>query len=91
MPGEAALREAWVINRDGTDPRVVYSFERLEWGKAAWSPDGRQIVCWYMDGDKEKGLFINADGSGEPKMIEKMDRMPWPWLPNFWPQWGGGE
>ena len=87
MPGETALREAWVINRDGTDPHMVHSFERpLEPWEVAWSPDGRQIVCWYGDGDKEQGLLINADGGGEPKMIHEM---PWSWLPNFWPQWGG--
>ena len=87
MPGETALREAWVINRDGTDPHMVHSFERpLEPWEVAWSPDGRQIVCWYGDGDKEQGLLINADGGGEPKMIPQM---PWSWLPNLWPQAGG--
>jgi serine/threonine protein kinase/Tol biopolymer transport system component len=87
-PDKSALREIQVINRDGTDHRVVHSFERLEWGNIAWNPDGRQIACWYGDGSKEEGLLINADGSGEPK---RMDRMPWSWLPNFWPQWSEGE
>jgi Tol biopolymer transport system component len=88
-PGETAPREIWVINRDGTDPRVVYSFEQpLEPWEVAWSPGGRQIACWYGGDGKDKGLLVNADGSGEPKMI---DRMPWLWLPHFWPQWGGGE
>jgi ABC-type branched-subunit amino acid transport system substrate-binding protein len=89
-PGETAPREIWVINRDGTDPRVVYSFEQpLEPWEVAWSPGGRQIACWYGEDGKDKGLLINADGSGEPKMIEGMDRMPWSWLPHFWPRWGG--
>jgi ABC-type branched-subunit amino acid transport system substrate-binding protein len=71
---------------------VVYSFERVEWlGEVAWSPDGQRIACWYGEDGKEKGLLINADGSGEPQIIEGMDRMPWSWLPNFWPQWGGEE
>jgi len=85
-PGETTPREIWVVNRDSTDAHVVRSFERLEWGEVAWSPDGRRIACWYGDADKKKGLLINADGSGEPQMI---DKMPWSWLPNFRPQWGG--
>ena len=87
---ETAPREIWVINRDGTDPRVVYSFKRpLDWWDVAWSPDGRRIACLYGEGGKTKGLLIKADGSGEPELIEREDRMPWSWLPNFWPQWGG--
>jgi len=85
--GETAPREVWVVNRDGTDPRVVYSFERpLELWEVAWNPDGRQIACWFDDDGKVKALLINADGSGEPKRV---DRVPWSWLPNFWPPWGG--
>jgi Tol biopolymer transport system component len=84
---DTAPPEVWVINRDGTDARVVYSFERpLELWEVAWSPDGQRIACWYEEDGKGKGLLINADGSGEPKVI---DEMPWAWLPNFWPQWGG--
>jgi ABC-type branched-subunit amino acid transport system substrate-binding protein/Tol biopolymer transport system component len=84
---DVTLSEIWVINRDGTDPRVVYSFEQPpEWVGVAWNPDGRQIACWYQDTGGEKGFLINADGSGEQKMIGEM---PWSWHPNFWPQWGG--
>jgi ABC-type branched-subunit amino acid transport system substrate-binding protein len=68
---------------------MVYSFEQpLKWMDVAWNPDGRQIACSYDDGSGRKALLINADGSSEPKMI---DEMPWSWLPNFWPQWSGGE
>ncbi|TEU10117.1 MAG: hypothetical protein E3J21_27165 [Anaerolineales bacterium] len=81
------LSEVWVVNRDGSDPHTVHSFGRaLDWGGVAWSPGGRQIGCWYGEGDKEWGLLINADGSGEPEMIKEI---PWSWLPNFWPQWWG--
>ena len=88
-PGEAAPAEVWIVNRDGTDPHAVYSFEQpLEWGTVTWNPDGWQIACWYQDSGGEKGLLLNADGSGEPNMI---DEMPWSWFPHFWPQWGGKE
>ena len=84
-PGEeTAHYEVWVVNRDGSDPRVVYSFEQLlKWMDVAWSPDGQQIACSYDDRDGREALLINADGSGEPKVI---DETPWSWLPNFWPQ-----
>jgi len=87
-PGEETAHwEVWGVNRDGTNARMVYPFEQpLRWMEAAWSPDGRQIACWYNEGGKMKGLLVNADGSGEPKVI---DEMPWSWLPNFWPQWEG--
>jgi serine/threonine protein kinase/Tol biopolymer transport system component len=85
----APNHEVWVVNRDGTDPQVVHSFERpLEPHEVAWSPDGRRVACWLGDGGELKALLINADGSGEPQVIEG-DRIPWFWLPNFWPQWGG--
>jgi Tol biopolymer transport system component len=82
-------REIWVINRDGTAPQVVYSFERpLDWVDGAWSPDGQQMACRYWDGSEHRALLINTDGSGEPKVI---DEIPWSWFRNFWPPWSGGE
>ena len=87
---EGMLPDIWTVNRDGTDPRVVHSFERSqEPGEVAWNPDGRQIACWYGENGKSKTLLINADGSGEPKTVERKDERLRPWLPSFWPQWGG--
>jgi serine/threonine protein kinase/Tol biopolymer transport system component len=91
-PAEKAFPEIWVVNRDGTEPRVVYSFEQpSEWVETAWSPDGLQIACWYDEGGRAKALLINADGSGEPQFIERDEEMPWSWRNNFWPPWGGEE
>jgi Tol biopolymer transport system component len=92
-PGpDGVLREIWVVNRDGTDPRVVYSFERSEpsltGGRLAWGPDGRRIACWYWDRGVRKALVIGVDGSDKPKMIERADDMPWSWRSDFWPRWG---
>ncbi len=84
---KTAPSEVWVVNQDGTNPRVIYSFKWTpNWMYVAWSPDGRQIACWYREGDQERGLLINTDGSGEPQVI---DKTPLSWRPNFWPQWGG--
>jgi Tol biopolymer transport system component len=89
--GKIGPREIWVVNSDGTDPHVVYSFEQpLEWVDVGWSPDGRQIFCRCWDSSGEKDLLINADGSGGSKIIEKdMAQKLRSWLSNFWPQWGG--
>jgi DNA-binding SARP family transcriptional activator len=88
--GAFLLDEVWIINRDGTAPRAVYPLEESRGGAGAlaWSPDGRQIVCHYIEFDEEKVLLINADGSGEAQV---KNEMPWPWFANFWPQWGRGE
>jgi Tol biopolymer transport system component len=91
-PGaETARREIWVVNRDGSDPRTVYTFAQpTEWVQVAWSPDGRQIACWYRESGEEKALLINADGSGEPQPMER-DKIPRSWFPDFWPPWGGTQ
>lgn len=83
--------EVWIINRDGTAPQEVYAFEQpLDSGTLTWSPDGQQIVCVYVYAheNEEKAFIINADGSGEPQM---MDKIPWSWFLNFWPQWSEAE
>ena len=80
--------EIWVVNRDGTAPRAVHSFERSqEPGEVTWNPDGRQIACWYSESGKDKTLLINADGSAEPQTIEGKENQLRSWLPNSWPQW----
>ncbi|MFC1975121.1 protein kinase [Chloroflexota bacterium] len=92
---EIASREIWVVNDDGTDPQVVYSFEPgwELWGMVAWSPDARQIIyLYYEDDGQEKVLLINADGGGEPELLEEhmIENLEvWLWLPYFWPRWGG--
>lgn len=82
-------REVWVVNHDGTNPHLVHSFDRpLEGMDLAWNPDGRQIACLFGKGGEEKGLLINADGSGEKTVEKDMMKKLRSWLPNFWPQWG---
>jgi Tol biopolymer transport system component len=89
-PGvEKAPFDVWVVNRDGSDPRKVYAFERpLKWVATAWSPDGRQIACWYEEDNMVKALLLNADGSGQPQEVKESE-IPWSWQPDFWPPWGG--
>ena len=93
-PGPSgALREIWVVNRDGANHRVVYSFEpsepSLTGGRLAWGPDGQRIACWYWEGEVGKAMIVSVDGGDEPKVIEQADDMPWSWRSDFWPRWGG--
>ncbi len=87
VPGDQAInRTIWVINRDGTGRKVIRSFEQpVEWGNLAWSPDGQHIVFWYEAGGQGQGLLINAEGRGEPEVIERYEEMPWPWFSWHWP------
>jgi hypothetical protein len=76
-----------VINRDGTNPRVVYSLSpQPKSAEVLWSDDGQKILCLYgYEGKEMQFLLINASGTGEPSTL---DTLPYWWNTNFWPQWG---
>lgn len=79
-------RGIWVINRDGSDPHEVYTFERRpERGWGVWSPDGRQILSCYEEDGEWPCILVNADGSGE---AQRVDWDPYWWSASFWPRWG---
>jgi DNA-binding SARP family transcriptional activator len=82
--------EVWVINRDGTDSRAVYSFDpRPKSAAVLWSADGQAILCVYeYKGGETQFFLVNASGAGEAGTL---DRLPYWWHPNFWPQWGREE
>ena len=83
--------EIWMINRDGTDPKMVHSFEQPLVGESlTWDPQGEHIACHcVLDGGENRNLLFYADGvSGEPLRI---DLLPHLWFPYFWPQWGEVE
>ena len=87
----SVLPEIWVVNRDGSDPRLVYGFEHPleDWAGWGWSPDGRQIAAEYQVDGRWGCLIARADGSGEAQRTD--EGCPAPWCPAFWPRWGGGE
>ena len=82
----APFKKVWIINRDGTAPQAVHAFERRpDHATVYWSHDGRDIVCEHTyDGEGTRLLLINADGIGEPYLI---DELPFWWMPDHWPQW----
>jgi len=82
--------EVWVVNRDGSDPRLLYSPERPTGAEVrlAWSPDGQQVGCFFLSESGGGGLLIDADGGGEPQAVEEA---PVWWFPDHWPLWGEAE
>jgi len=82
----ALFEKVWVINRDGIAPQVVHVFERRpDYATVYWTHDGQEIVCAHTyDGEGTRLLLINADGVGEPHLI---DELPFWWMPDYWPQW----
>ena len=56
--------ELFVVNADGTDPRLVTEIGALlgdVTASAAWSPDGEHLISATPDGDL---IEVRADGSG---------------------------
>ena len=84
--------EIWIVNRDGSDLRLIYAFEhpRDDVGEMAWSPNGQRIAAGYKENGKDALLFINTDGSGAAQQAD-VDSYPQSWFPRFWPRWAGGE
>ena len=82
--------EVWVVNRDGSDPRLLYSLDRPTNAEVrlAWSPDGQQVGCFFLSRSESNGLLIDADGGGEPQAVEEV---PVWWFPDHWPLWGEAE
>jgi Tol biopolymer transport system component len=89
---KATQGELWLIDRDGGNPHVVYTLERMLWPwMTLWSPDGRQVGFWYHENDQSHIVLINADGSGEPQLINDQtvidQKRLGHWLSPYWPQW----
>jgi Tol biopolymer transport system component/predicted Ser/Thr protein kinase len=90
---ETVPYQVFVLDPGETVPRLIQAFDRSqEPHSMSWSRDGRQLALWFGEPDQEEVFLINADGSGEPKLMDEhlmeAERV-WTWLPFFWPQWGG--
>jgi TolB protein len=65
--GDGQKASVWIINRDGSQPRVVYD---SGWDPT-WSPDGKQLLFASYDANKTIQLFtINLDGSGLKQLTQ---------------------
>lgn len=79
-------REVWVISRDGTTvtpvASLVHNNNRCLDALAAFNPEGTQVA--YKGADC-KSWLVNADGSGQPKLLAVI---PASWTASVFPQWG---
>jgi DNA-binding SARP family transcriptional activator len=87
-PGsETSPNTIWVTQRDGSNPRVLYTFERPVLGcQIGWSPDGRYVACLcHYSREEEANLLLDASGGSAPQSTEVV--LP-SWFSNYWPRWG---
>jgi len=61
-PNHELRAQLWVINADGSDPRVVLEAPSL--GSPAWSPDSSRLAISRSDGTVGSLLLVDPDGGG---------------------------
>lgn len=54
----------YLVNRDGSNLRLLYTHESLDTYTPAWSPDGQKIVFTLDPGGIAEVYIINIDGTG---------------------------
>ena len=87
-PGRSIIGQIWILQRDGSDPHPIYTFDQPGVvGAVAWGPDGHQIFCMCEVDSKPHFFLLNSDGRDEPQWVTRGQVPRW-WFANFWPQWG---
>lgn len=85
--GAIAHDAIWVIQRDGSNPFILYTFDKkVEEGcQIGWSPDGMYVGCQcrYTQTDEVR-LLLESFSSSEPLAAEMV--LP-SWFSNYWPRW----
>jgi Tol biopolymer transport system component len=75
-----------IYDQGGNDSEIVYTFsKRLILGNIAWSPDGKQIFCFYNAGDQDHTLLLDVQ---KQHVVKENVAYPISWYANFYPQWG---
>ncbi len=62
-----------LINRDGTNKRILTDFQHGFVQSIDWSPDGSQMVISLFKDQRQDLFIVNADGSG----LQAINRDPW--------------
>jgi TolB protein len=60
----ATYSSIWVMDRDGRNPREIYSVIGEDALDPTWSPDGEKILFAQGQGNNKKLYIVNKDGSG---------------------------
>lgn len=70
--------EMRLVGFDGSDPRVLYSHEDVEYlWPGAWSPDGKYVTATLVKGDNTHELVLISVADGSGRVLKKVD---WRWL-----------
>jgi Tol biopolymer transport system component len=78
--GNLAVRDlATGENRDITDDATWYGAQSHAI-HTTWSPDGRQIACWWSGGGHSGLRIVNLDGSQARDLYNCADRPSGPWI-----------
>ena len=62
------IAEVWLMNRDGSDPKVFYRSASQESHDPTWSPDGTQILFAMGKGESNKLYILGIDGY-DPQVV----------------------
>ncbi len=62
--------QIWIMDREGSNPHVLYSAPGRDAHDAVWSPDGSQILFAFGNGDNNKLYIMGFDGR-DPRVVNK--------------------
>jgi TolB protein len=61
-------KQLWLMNRDGSDPREIFSLSGRDVHNGTWSPDGTQILFALGKGDNNQLYIMDFKGL-EPRTV----------------------
>lgn len=74
-----------IYDRGGNDSQIVYTFSKqVILGRIAWSPDGKQIFCFYNAGEQDHTILLDVQ---KQSVVKEGVEFPMSWFANFYPQW----
>jgi TolB protein len=65
-----ANTQVWIMDRDGSNPRELYSQPGRDAHDATWSPDGTRILFAIGRGENNQLYVMDRDGKG-PRLVSK--------------------
>lgn len=85
-----AIRNIYIMNRDGSGKRNVTNSDTLSALNPLWSPDGSKILFINWEGQDQSGVrkyniySINIDGTGKTQLTQESDQveasgLDWRW------------
>ena len=61
-------RQVWIMNRDGSNPHVLYRYSGRDAHNATWSPDGSRILFAFGRGDNNQ-LYVMDPNGQKPTLV----------------------